>query len=148
LQKLATLAAMSLSGKTIVFTGTFTMTRIDATRAADSAGAKVDSFVTKNTSILVAGTGTGADEDDAKANGIEIWTEDQFMAAIGAFLGWKATLFSLMFSSVLGAVVGVGLIAVGRQHWSGRLPYGPYIAAAATAWLFGASAWWDRIFGR
>ena len=72
----------------------------------------------------------------------------KFMAAIGAFLGWKATLFSLMFSSVLGAVVGVGLIAVGRQHWSGRLPYGPYIAAAATAWLFGASAWWDRIFGR
>jgi leader peptidase (prepilin peptidase)/N-methyltransferase len=71
----------------------------------------------------------------------------KFMAAIGAFLGWKATLFSLMFSSVLGAVVGVGLIAVGRQHWSGRLPYGPYIAVAATAWVFGASALWDRLFG-
>lgn len=71
----------------------------------------------------------------------------KFMAAIGAFLGWKATLFSLMFSSVLGAVVGVTLIAAKRQHWSGRLPYGPYIAAAATAWVFGASAWWDRVFG-
>jgi len=56
----------------------------------------------------------------------------KFMAAIGAFLGWKATLFSLMFSSVLGAVVGLGLIALGRQHLSGRLPYGPYIAVAAT----------------
>ena len=72
----------------------------------------------------------------------------KFMAAIGAFLGWKATLFSLMFSSVLGAVVGVTLIATGRQQWSGRLPYGPYIAAAATAWLFGASRWWDVLFGR
>jgi len=71
----------------------------------------------------------------------------KFMAAIGAFLGWKATLFSLMFSSVLGAVVGLGLIALGRQHWSGRLPYGPYIAVAATGWVFGGSALWERLFG-
>jgi leader peptidase (prepilin peptidase)/N-methyltransferase len=71
----------------------------------------------------------------------------KFMAAIGAFLGWKATLFSLMFSSVLGAVVGLGLIALGRQHLSGRLPYGPYIAVAATGWVFGGSALWERLFG-
>jgi len=71
----------------------------------------------------------------------------KFMAAIGAFLGWKATLFSLMFSSVLGAVVGLGLIALGRQHQSGRLPYGPYIAVAATGWVFGGSALWERLFG-
>jgi leader peptidase (prepilin peptidase)/N-methyltransferase len=52
-----------------------------------------------------------------------------------------------MFSSVLGAVVGLGLIALGRQHWSGRLPYGPYIAVAATGWVFGGSALWERLFG-
>ena len=53
---------MSLSGKTIVFTNTFTMTRVEATKAAESAGAKVDSSVTTNTSILVAGQGAGAEE--------------------------------------------------------------------------------------
>jgi NAD-dependent DNA ligase len=75
---------MSLLGKTIVFTGTFTMTRVDATNAAESAGAKVGSSVTTNTSILVAGLGAGAEEeDDAKAKGVEIWTEDQFVAAVG-----------------------------------------------------------------
>jgi len=75
---------MSLSGKTIVFTNTFTMTRVEATKAAESAGAKVDSSVTTNTSILVAGQGAGAEEeDDAKAKGVEIWTEDQFVAAVG-----------------------------------------------------------------
>ena len=61
---------MSLSGKTIV--------------AAESAGAKVGSSITTNTSILVAGLGAGAEEeDDAKAKGVEIRTEDQFVAAVG-----------------------------------------------------------------
>jgi leader peptidase (prepilin peptidase)/N-methyltransferase len=69
----------------------------------------------------------------------------KFMGAIGAFLGWKAALFSLLFSSVIGALVGVLLIALRRQEWSARLPYGPYIALAAACWMFGGSkvvAWW------
>ena len=60
----------------------------------------------------------------------------KFMAGIGAFLGWQATLFSLMFSSIAGAVVGIGLIGIGKREWSSRLPYGPYIALAAAAWVF------------
>jgi leader peptidase (prepilin peptidase)/N-methyltransferase len=42
-----------------------------------------------------------------------------------------------MVSSVLGSIVGVGAIALGRREWSSRLPYGPYIAMAAVIWLFG-----------
>jgi len=61
----------------------------------------------------------------------------KFMAAIGAFLGWQATVFSLMVSSMIGALVGVTLILIGRREWSSRLPYGPYIAAAAVLWIFG-----------
>jgi leader peptidase (prepilin peptidase)/N-methyltransferase len=60
----------------------------------------------------------------------------KFMAAIGAFLGWKATVFSLMLSSVVGAAVGMALILMRRQEWSSRLPYGPYIALAAVVWMF------------
>lgn len=69
----------------------------------------------------------------------------KFMAAIGAFLGWKAVIFSLMASSVIGSVVGVGLIALRRHAWSSRLPYGPYIALAAAIWVFVGRAllrWW------
>jgi leader peptidase (prepilin peptidase)/N-methyltransferase len=37
---------------------------------------------------------------------------------------------------VIGAAVGVGLIAIGRRDWSARLPYGPYISLAAVIWIF------------
>jgi leader peptidase (prepilin peptidase)/N-methyltransferase len=60
----------------------------------------------------------------------------KFMGAIGAFLGWQGALFSLMASSVIGAVVGIVLIAVGKRAWSSRMPYGPYIALAAVIWIF------------
>ena len=69
----------------------------------------------------------------------------KFMGAIGAFLGWQATLFSLMISSVIGAVVGVLFIAMGKQEWSSRIPYGPYIALAAVILMFGGHhllEWW------
>jgi leader peptidase (prepilin peptidase) / N-methyltransferase len=69
----------------------------------------------------------------------------KFMAAIGAFFGWEGALFSLMFSSVVGvAVTGILYLAKPGGH-SSRIPYGPYIAIAATGWLFGGKElvqWW------
>ena len=60
----------------------------------------------------------------------------KFMAAIGAFLGWQATIFSLLVSSMIGSLVGVTLIVTGKRELSSRLPYGPYIPAAAAIWVF------------
>jgi leader peptidase (prepilin peptidase)/N-methyltransferase len=59
----------------------------------------------------------------------------KFMGAIGAFLGWKAVLFSLTLSSMIGSVVGVALIAL-RKQTSTRLPYIPFLALAAALWIF------------
>jgi leader peptidase (prepilin peptidase)/N-methyltransferase len=61
----------------------------------------------------------------------------KFMGAIGAFIGWPGVIFSLMLSSMIGAAVGVTLIALRRREWSSRMPYGPYIALAAAIWIFG-----------
>jgi len=72
----------------------------------------------------------------------------KFMAAIGAFLGWQAVLFSLVASSLLGSAVGIGLIAARRRQWSSRLPYGPYIALGATIWIFGGKQILDFLVGR
>jgi leader peptidase (prepilin peptidase)/N-methyltransferase len=69
----------------------------------------------------------------------------KFMAAIGAFLGWQAVVFTLMLSSIVGATYGLSMIALKKQEWSGRLYYGPFIALAATVWVFGGGRiihWW------
>jgi leader peptidase (prepilin peptidase) / N-methyltransferase len=60
----------------------------------------------------------------------------KFMAAIGAFLGWQAVIFSLVISSLIGSVVGVTLVLLRKRALSSRLPYGPYIAMAAALWVF------------
>jgi leader peptidase (prepilin peptidase)/N-methyltransferase len=71
----------------------------------------------------------------------------KFMGAIGAFLGWQAVFFSLMLSSMIGAAAGVTLIAMRRRQWSSRVPYGPYIALAATIWIFGGKNLFHALFG-
>jgi leader peptidase (prepilin peptidase)/N-methyltransferase len=71
----------------------------------------------------------------------------KFMAAIGSFLGWQGALFSLMVSAIIGSMAGVALILLKKREWASRLPYGPYIAMAATVWIFGGrqlAAWWFR----
>lgn len=65
----------------------------------------------------------------------------KFMAAIGAFIGWQGVLFTLVMSSLVGAAVGVALIAIGRRDWSSRIPYGPYLALAAAVYALGARPW-------
>jgi leader peptidase (prepilin peptidase)/N-methyltransferase len=60
----------------------------------------------------------------------------KFMACIGAFLGWKAVFFTVMTASVVGAIVGVGTMLVGRREWSAKIPFGPYLALGALVWLF------------
>jgi leader peptidase (prepilin peptidase)/N-methyltransferase len=70
----------------------------------------------------------------------------KFMAAIGAFLGWPAVLFSLALSSVIGSLAGLALILLRKRDWSARLPYGPYIAVAVVIWVFGGWRWLARLF--
>jgi leader peptidase (prepilin peptidase)/N-methyltransferase len=60
----------------------------------------------------------------------------KLLAAIGAFLGWQATLFCIFASSVVGGLVSLALILAGRRDWQGKIPFGPYIALGAVLWIF------------
>jgi leader peptidase (prepilin peptidase)/N-methyltransferase len=60
----------------------------------------------------------------------------KFLAAIGAFLGWKAVLFSVFAGSLLGSLVGLATLLVGQRVWSAKLPFGPYLAFGGMVWMF------------
>ena len=60
----------------------------------------------------------------------------KFLAAIGAFLGWRAVLFSIFAGSLLGSFVGLLTLILGKRVWSAKLPFGPYLAFGALTWMF------------
>ncbi|MFL6595492.1 MAG: prepilin peptidase [Chthoniobacterales bacterium] len=60
----------------------------------------------------------------------------KFLAAIGAFLGWQAVLFTVFAGSLLGSVVGLGTMIIGKRVWSAKLPFGPYLAGGALIWMY------------
>jgi leader peptidase (prepilin peptidase)/N-methyltransferase len=60
----------------------------------------------------------------------------KFLAAIGAFLGWRAVLFSVFAGSLVGSFVGILTLVIGQRVWSAKLPFGPYLAFGALGWMF------------
>ncbi len=63
------------------------------------------------------------------------------MVMIGAFLGWRKTLLTLILASLAGSIVGLGAIAFRGKRWQTALPFGTFLAPAA----FAAFVWGDRI---
>ncbi len=55
----------------------------------------------------------------------------KMLAMIGAFLGWKLALVTLVLSSIVGSVIGVGVMIVKREGLKYALPYGTFLALAA-----------------
>ena len=64
----------------------------------------------------------------------------KFLAAIGAFLGWRAVLFSIFAGSMFGSLVGLATFLIGKRVWSAKLPFGPYLALGALVWMFFGNA--------
>ncbi|MFO8023511.1 prepilin peptidase [Thiohalophilus sp.] len=54
----------------------------------------------------------------------------KLLAMLGAWLGWQMLPAIILLSSLVGAVVGVGLILIKRHQAGKPIPFGPYLAAA------------------
>jgi leader peptidase (prepilin peptidase) / N-methyltransferase len=57
----------------------------------------------------------------------------KLFAALGAWLGWKMLLPIILFAAVVGAVLGIGLIAIQGRDRATPIAFGPFLAAAG--WL-------------
>jgi leader peptidase (prepilin peptidase)/N-methyltransferase len=60
----------------------------------------------------------------------------KLLAMIGAFLGLGLMLFTLFAGAVVGALVGIYLMAFRGYEWRSKLPYGVFLGGAALLALF------------
>lgn len=65
----------------------------------------------------------------------------KLLAALGAFLGWQMIPLVLLLSSLVGAIIGVSLIATGVIKRQQGIPFGPYLATAG--WI--SLLWGEKI---
>jgi leader peptidase (prepilin peptidase)/N-methyltransferase len=60
----------------------------------------------------------------------------KLLAMIGAFLGWKGVLFTIMASSFTGTAVGIIMMIRAGGGMKMALPFGPFLAIGAILYLF------------
>ena len=72
--------------------------------------------------------------------------DGMLLALVGALLGWRGVVAALFGGSVVGSILGITAILVRKRDDSGpslmksELPFGPFLAIAATFYLF-AEPW-------
>jgi leader peptidase (prepilin peptidase)/N-methyltransferase len=74
----------------------------------------------------------------------------KMMAAVGAFLGLKRTLMTVLAGSLLGSIIGLGVIAVLKKGRDYELPFGTFLGAGALLVLFfgtPALQWYQSLIG-
>ena len=68
------------TGKTVVLTGTLSISRNEATQKLEKLGAIVSSSVSKNTDYVLAGENAGSKLEKAQKLGVKIITEQDVFA--------------------------------------------------------------------
>ena len=60
----------------------------------------------------------------------------KLLAMIGAFLGWKAVILTILLSSLIGSVTGVVLMLIKGKDFKYAIPFGPFLSLGAILSLF------------
>lgn len=58
------------------------------------------------------------------------------IALVGAFLGWRAVIVTILVGCLAGSAVGLTLIALKRLHRRQHVPFGPFLSLGAVVALF------------
>jgi leader peptidase (prepilin peptidase)/N-methyltransferase len=65
------------------------------------------------------------------------------IAMVGAFLGWRGVVITILIGCLSGSAIGLALIGLGRLRRREHIPFGPFLALGAIAALF----FGDRLVG-
>ena len=60
----------------------------------------------------------------------------KLLAAIGAWFGWQLLPAVILLSSLVGSMIGIGLIVLARRGRNVPMPFGPYLALGGICALF------------
>ena len=60
----------------------------------------------------------------------------KLLAMIGAFLGWKAVILTILLSSFIGSLVGISIMLVKGKDFKYAIPFGPFLSLGAVISLF------------
>lgn len=60
----------------------------------------------------------------------------KLLAMIGAFLGWKAVILTILISSLIGSIMGIFIIIFKGKDFKYAIPFGPFLAFGAVISLF------------
>ena len=74
----------------------------------------------------------------------------KLLAMIGAFLGWKPALLTIMIGSLVGSMIGISLIALRFMKRDDYIPFGPFLVLGALLSMFFADPvlnWYQRLLG-
>ena len=60
----------------------------------------------------------------------------KLLAMIGAFLGWKAVILTILLSSLIGSIVGILIMVIKGKDFKYAIPFGPFLSMGAVITLF------------
>lgn len=69
----------------------------------------------------------------------------KLLAALGAWFGWQALIPIALFSSLVGAVIGIGLKLFSSLREGGYMPFGPFLAGAGFLVMWFGTGIIDRL---
>jgi len=60
----------------------------------------------------------------------------KLLAMIGAFLGWKAVILTILLSSLIGSITGIVIMVLKGKNFKYAIPFGPFLSLGAVISLF------------
>ncbi len=60
----------------------------------------------------------------------------KLLAMVGAFLGWKAVILTILLSSLIGSIAGIVVMVLKGKDFKYAIPFGPFLSLGAVISLF------------